>query len=56
MGNAEKTEYDAQFENLSSRAERTKKLTENLVKQTEAMLQPHPGIYSFIIVFKTIIM
>ncbi|XP_057289510.1 endophilin-B1-like [Hydractinia symbiolongicarpus] len=44
IGSAEKTEYDAQFENLCARAERTKQLTEKVLRQAEAMLQPNPGL------------
>ena len=44
IGNAEKTEFDAQFENLCSRADRMKQWTEKMLKQTESMLQPNPGI------------
>jgi len=44
LGGAEKTEYDAQFENLSLRAERTKVNTEKLLKNFESVLQPNPGI------------
>jgi len=43
IGNAEKTMYDAQFDNLCARADRTKLLTEKLLRQTEAVLQPNPA-------------
>merc|ERR1712080_182082 len=44
IGSAEKTEYGAQFENLASRAERTKIITDRLLKNFESVLQPNPGI------------
>lgn len=43
LGQAEKTEYDAQFESLLLRAERTKFWTEKLVQQAETVLIPDPG-------------
>ncbi|EDO38201.1 predicted protein [Nematostella vectensis] len=44
LGKAEATEFDARFESLLERADRTKQWTERLLKQTEALLQPNPGI------------
>ncbi|XP_077986079.1 endophilin-B1-like isoform X2 [Glandiceps talaboti] len=41
--NAEKTEYDAHFENLLQRAERTKNWTEKMVANVETVLQPNPN-------------
>ncbi|XP_047135618.1 endophilin-B1 isoform X2 [Hydra vulgaris] len=43
VGSAEKTQYDAQFENQVMQAEKTRHLTEKLLKQAEAMIQPNPG-------------
>lgn len=46
MGQAEKTELDAHFENLMSRADCTKNWTEKIYRQTEVMLQPNPSMTS----------
>ncbi|XP_050309333.1 endophilin-B1 isoform X4 [Anthonomus grandis grandis] len=43
LGKAEKTELDAHFENLWERAENTRKFTEKIVKNAEAVLVPNPG-------------
>ncbi|KAL3976350.1 transcription factor E2F6 [Sarotherodon galilaeus] len=43
LGQAEKTELDAQFENLMSRADCTKHWTEKIYRQTEVLLQPNPS-------------
>lgn len=43
IGNAEKTEFDAQFENLCYRADCTKDWTEKILHQAEAMVQPNPA-------------
>ncbi|XP_075934265.1 endophilin-B2-like, partial [Anarhichas minor] len=43
LGQAEKTELDAHFENLMSRADCTKLWTEKIYRQTEALLQPNPS-------------
>ncbi|XP_038063505.1 endophilin-B1-like isoform X2 [Patiria miniata] len=43
LGSAEKTELDAQFENLQQRADRTKLWTERILSRTEAVLQPNPS-------------
>lgn len=43
LGTAEKTELDAQFENLAHRSDITKQWTEKLLKNTEAVLTPNPG-------------
>ncbi|XP_041854695.1 endophilin-B2a isoform X3 [Melanotaenia boesemani] len=42
LGQAEKTELDAHFENLISRADCTKHWTEKILRQTEVLLQPNP--------------
>ncbi|XP_036955058.1 endophilin-B2-like isoform X3 [Acanthopagrus latus] len=42
LGQAEKTELDAHFENLMSRADCTKNWTEKIYRQTEILLQPNP--------------
>ncbi|XP_047446829.1 endophilin-B2a isoform X4 [Mugil cephalus] len=42
LGQAEKTELDAHFENLMSRADCTKHWTEKIYRQTEILLQPNP--------------
>ncbi|XP_039269676.1 endophilin-B1-like isoform X2 [Styela clava] len=44
LGSAEKTEYDANFENLLERYDRTKNWTEKLKTQTEISLQPNPNM------------
>uniref|UniRef100_A0A3P8VJS1 Endophilin-B1 n=1 Tax=Cynoglossus semilaevis TaxID=244447 RepID=A0A3P8VJS1_CYNSE len=43
LGQAEKTEPDAHFENLMSRADCTKHWTEKIYRQTEVLLQPNPS-------------
>ncbi|XP_019650813.1 endophilin-B2 isoform X7 [Ailuropoda melanoleuca] len=43
FGQAEKTELDAHFENLLSRADSTKNWTEKILRQTEVLLQPNPS-------------
>ncbi|XP_032089099.1 endophilin-B2 isoform X8 [Thamnophis elegans] len=43
LGQAEKTELDAHFENLLARAETTKNWTEKILRQTEVLLQPNPS-------------
>ncbi|XP_043913889.1 endophilin-B2 isoform X4 [Protopterus annectens] len=43
LGQAEKTELDAHFENLLARADSTKNWTEKILRQTEVLLQPNPG-------------
>ncbi|XP_062398302.1 endophilin-B2a isoform X2 [Sardina pilchardus] len=43
LGQAEKTELDAHFENLLARADCTKNWTEKIFKQTEYLLQPNPS-------------
>ncbi|XP_062310827.1 endophilin-B2a isoform X1 [Osmerus eperlanus] len=43
LGQAEKTELDAHFENLLSRADCTKNWTEKIFRQTEVLLQPNPS-------------
>ncbi|XP_077571333.1 endophilin-B2-like isoform X3 [Stigmatopora nigra] len=42
LGQAEKTELDAHYENLMSRADCTKNWTEKIYRQTEVLLQPNP--------------
>lgn len=44
LGQAEKTEYEPEFERLLDTAEKTRTWTEKLVKQTEALLQPNPTL------------
>ena len=43
LGQAEKTDYDAPFEMLLDRAEKTKNWTEKIMKQTETVLTPNPS-------------
>ncbi|XP_067398118.1 endophilin-B2 isoform X2 [Emydura macquarii macquarii] len=43
LGQAEKTELDAHFENLLARADITKNWTEKILHQTEVLLQPNPS-------------
>ena len=47
LGQAEKTELDAHFENLLARADCTKNWTEKILRQTEVLLQPNPSKSSF---------
>ncbi|XP_028852051.1 endophilin-B2a isoform X1 [Denticeps clupeoides] len=42
LGQAEKTELDAHFENLLARADCTRNWTEKIFRQTEYLLQPNP--------------
>ncbi|XP_071821002.1 endophilin-B1-like isoform X4 [Apostichopus japonicus] len=44
IGNAEKTELDAHFENLLQRADRTRIWSEKIVTRIEAILQPNPNV------------
>ncbi|XP_028667229.1 endophilin-B1 isoform X2 [Erpetoichthys calabaricus] len=44
LGQAEKTELDANLENLLTKAENTKIWTEKIMKQTEVLLQPNPNV------------
>ena len=46
LGQAEKTELDAHFENLLQRADNTRQWTESILSQTEAVLQPNPSRWS----------
>ncbi|XP_041644387.1 endophilin-B2-like isoform X6 [Cheilinus undulatus] len=43
LGQAEKTELDAHFESLMSRADCTKNWTDKIYRQTEVLLQPNPS-------------
>ncbi|XP_028989182.1 endophilin-B2-like isoform X4 [Betta splendens] len=43
LGQAEKTELDAHFENLLIRADCTKNWTEKIYRQSEVLLQPNPS-------------
>ncbi|KAJ8285747.1 hypothetical protein GJAV_G00030480 [Gymnothorax javanicus] len=43
LGQAEKTELDAHFENLLTRADCTKNWTDKIFRQTEVLLQPNPS-------------
>lgn len=45
MGTVEVTEFDDHFDSLADRADKTKKWTEKLVSNTEAVLQPNPSEY-----------
>ncbi|XP_068695154.1 endophilin-B1-like isoform X2 [Montipora foliosa] len=44
LGTSEKTVFDARFESLVEKADRTKYWTERLLRQTEALLQRNPGL------------
>ena len=44
MGKAERTELDPHFEELGKKTDKVKSYTEKLVKDTEAILVPNPGI------------
>lgn len=43
LGTSEKTELDSHFETLAERADSTKKWTEKILNDTEAVLIPNPG-------------
>ena len=43
LGQAEKTELDAHFENLLQRADNTRHWTETILSNTEVVLQPNPS-------------
>lgn len=43
LGTSEKTELDAQFENLAEKSDLTRQWTEKLVRDTVAVLTPNPG-------------
>lgn len=43
LGTSEKTELDSHFETLAERADSTKKWTEKILGDTEAVLIPNPG-------------
>ena len=43
LGQAEKTEYDAHFENLLTRADNTRMFTEKLLENSKGVLQPNPS-------------
>ena len=45
FGKSEKTEFDARFESLAERADKTKLWAERMSAQTELLLQPNPGNY-----------
>ena len=44
LGKAERTELDPHFEDLGRKTDKIKTYTEKLVKDTEAVLVPNPGI------------
>lgn len=44
LGQAEKTELDAHFENLLQRSDKTKQWTEKLLRSSETLLQPNPSV------------
>ncbi|KAJ7370111.1 Endophilin-B1 [Desmophyllum pertusum] len=44
LGTSEKTVFDARFESLVEKADRTKFWTERLLRQTEGLLQPNQGL------------
>ena len=43
LGQAERTEFDANLEGLLALAETTKAWTDLIIAQTEVLLQPNPG-------------
>uniref|UniRef100_A0A1I8G8Z2 BAR domain-containing protein n=2 Tax=Macrostomum lignano TaxID=282301 RepID=A0A1I8G8Z2_9PLAT len=43
LGQAERTEYDADFENLLNAADQAQNWTERIVASTEAVLEPNPA-------------
>ena len=44
MGKAERTELDPHFDELGKKTDKVKSYTEKLVKDTEAILVPNPGM------------
>lgn len=48
LGTSEKTELDANLENLAERANATKTWTEKILRNMEAMLTPNPGESGFV--------
>uniref|UniRef100_A0A3B3R7G9 SH3-domain GRB2-like endophilin B1b n=1 Tax=Paramormyrops kingsleyae TaxID=1676925 RepID=A0A3B3R7G9_9TELE len=44
LGQAEKTELDVRLDNLLTKADTRRRWTERLIKQTEVVLQPNPGL------------
>ena len=49
LGQAEKTELDAHFENLLQRADNTKLWTETILTHTEVVLQPNPSRWTMFV-------
>ena len=45
LGKAERTENDPAFETLAKKTDKVKGYTEKLVKNTEAVLVPNPGMF-----------
>ena len=43
LGKSERTELDAQFDELARKTDKIKGCTEKFVKDTEAVLVPNPG-------------
>ncbi|XP_071496176.1 endophilin-B1-like isoform X2 [Diadema antillarum] len=43
LGNAEKTELDARYDNLQQRADRTRQWTESILAKTTSVLEPNPN-------------
>lgn len=43
LGSAEKTEFDAHFDKLLQRSDRTRIWSEKLLKSTGSLLQPNPS-------------
>uniref|UniRef100_A0A3P9PF37 Endophilin-B1 n=1 Tax=Poecilia reticulata TaxID=8081 RepID=A0A3P9PF37_POERE len=54
LGQAERTELDAHFENLMSRADCTKHWTEKIYRQTEYLLQPNPSMITIFLTKKAL--
>ncbi|XP_048846020.1 endophilin-B1b isoform X2 [Brienomyrus brachyistius] len=44
LGQAEKTELDVRLDNLLAKADISRRWTDRLIKQTEVVLQPNPGL------------
>jgi hypothetical protein len=44
LGQVEKTSFDAQFENMVLRAEKTKQWTERIIRDIEHTLEPNPSM------------
>lgn len=54
MGTVERTELDENFDHLAEKADKTKKWTEKIISNTEAVLEPNPS--EFIVIMLMIVL